>query len=87
MADEIRVGSPAYEERMDALMAARLAQPLYGEPSEQFMTHEESRKRRGHVAPLDRREAVAESSDGGLPAPPASSSPIGESFLAARYRH
>lgn len=44
MADEIRVGSPAYEERMDALIAARLAQPLYGEPSEQFMTHEESRK-------------------------------------------
>ena len=72
MADEIRVGSPEYEERMDALMAARLAEPLRGEPSEQFMTHDESRKRQGHAAPLDGREAVAESSDGSLPAPPAS---------------
>jgi len=73
MADEITVGSPAYEERMDALMAARLTQPLYGDPSEQFITHEESRKRRGHVALLDGREAVAGISDGSLPAPPASS--------------
>ncbi len=73
MPEEMIVSSPAYEERLDALMAARLAQPLYGDSSEQFMTHEESRKHRRDVAPLDGREAVAESSDGSLPAPPASS--------------
>jgi len=40
MAMSMEVGSPAYEERMDALMAVRLAQPLIGDPSGHFTTLE-----------------------------------------------
>lgn len=54
MPEEMIVGSPAYEERLDALMAARLAQPLEGDPSACFMTHEESRElRRGPPGPVE----------------------------------
>jgi len=53
MAMSMEVGSPAYEERMDALMAVRLAQPLIGDPSGHFTTLEALLERQGDFDLLD----------------------------------
>lgn len=59
MAMRMEVGSPEYEQRMDALMAARLAEPLFGDPAGHFTTLEGLLERQEDFDLLDRLDRNA----------------------------